>query len=151
MSTVNSSIPAAGATAKPAVESSAVGRMRPEVLVVISVALGAIGQLIVKASLLAWNEISSNAVESHAGLGNAFTGVLLGLAVYAAGTLFWVRAVARASISYLYPISACSYILVAMGGRFLFKESVQPERWAGIAVITLGVAMLSITNLRGTE
>jgi len=125
--------------------------LRPEVLAVISVAFGAIGQLIVKAALLLWNEASVNASASHGMVARAFIGVVLGLVVYAGGTWFWVKAVARASISSLYPISACSYVAIAMGGRFLFKEDIQPARWAGIGVITLGVAMLSLSNLGGSE
>lgn len=124
--------------------------IRPEVLAVISVAFGAVGQLIVKAALLFWNGLSVSS-PAHGQLLEAFAGVLLGLLVYAGGTWFWVKAVARASISSLYPISACSYVVVAMGARFLFKEDIQPVRWAGIAVITLGVAMLSVSNLRGSE
>jgi drug/metabolite transporter (DMT)-like permease len=142
----------AGATAVQRGSSpSFAGSMRPEVLAVISVGFGAVGQLIVKAALLFWNRVSVGPVADHGLLLEAFAGVLLGLLVYAGGTWFWVKAVARASISSLYPISACSYVVVAIGARFLFKEDIQPQRWAGIAVITLGVAMLSISNLRGSE
>jgi drug/metabolite transporter (DMT)-like permease len=151
MKTADHAVAAGGADVIPALGSSSAGGMRPEVLAVISVAFGAVGQLIVKASLLFWNGVSASAPSHHGLLLKAFAGVLLGLLVYAGGTWFWVQAVARASISFLYPISACSYILVAMGGRFLFKEDIQPARWAGIAVITAGVAMLSVSNLRGTE
>ena len=130
---------------------AAKARIRPEVLAVISVVLGAIGQLIVKAALLFWNSLAVSAPTHHGLLLRAFARVLLGLLVYSAGTWFWVKAVARASISSLYPISACSYVVVATGARFLFQENIQPARWAGIAVITLGVAMLSVSNLRGSE
>jgi multidrug transporter EmrE-like cation transporter len=40
---------------------------------------------------------------------------------------------------------------VAIGARSLFKENIEPLRWAGIAVITLGVAMLSVSNARGSK
>jgi drug/metabolite transporter (DMT)-like permease len=129
--------------------ASALSGMRPELLAAISVALGGIGQLIVKASLMLSNTVSSAALNADSL--KSITGILFGLAIYATGTWFWFRAVGRASISYLYPISASSYILVAMGGRFLFGEGIQPIRWAGIAVITLGVAMLALTHPRGAE
>jgi len=151
MKTTSNAVVVGGADVILAVGSSSAGGMRPEVLAVISVAFGAVGQLIVKASLLFWNGASASAPAHHGLLLKAFMGVLLGLLVYAGGTWFWVKAVARASISFLYPISACSYILVAMGARFLFNEDIQPARWAGIAVITVGVAMLSVSNLRGSE
>jgi drug/metabolite transporter (DMT)-like permease len=148
--TVATNLPASDTPVAPVV-GAAWGGLRPEVLAVISVVFGAIGQLIVKASLLFWNGVSVNASASHGMVAKAFIGVVLGLVVYAGGTWFWVKAVARASISSLYPISACSFVAIAMGGRFLFKEDIQPARWAGIGVITLGVAMLSVSNLRGSE
>jgi len=151
MKTADNAVAAGGVEVIQAASSLTAQRMRPEVLAVISVAFGAVGQLIVKASLLFWNGVSASAPADHGPLVKAFAGVVLGLLVYAGGTWFWVKAVARASISFLYPISACSYILVAMGARFLFNEDIQPARWAGIAVITAGVAMLSISNLRGSE
>lgn len=135
---------ALGATTLPALSS-----MRPEALAGISVALGGIGQLVVKASLLLSSRVTVVALQGV--LLKSIAGILLGLAIYTSGTWFWFRAVKRASISYLYPISASSYILVAMGGRFLFGEGIHPIRWAGIAVISLGVAMLPFTNSRGAE
>lgn len=151
MKTASNVVLEQGADAALSACSSAAGSMRPEVLALISVLFGATGQLIVKAALLVWNSVTVSP-PAHDGIPlKASAGVLLGLLVYAAGTWFWVKAVARASISLLYPISACSYIVVATGGRYLFKEDIQPARWAGIAVITLGVAMLSISNLRGSE
>lgn len=123
---------------------------RVELLVLASVAMGAAGQLLLKASLLL--------IANHAGV---FTkpssgaevacaaGILLGLGIYAIGTWFWVRAVSRASISYLYPLSATSYAIVALGGHVLFGEVMPAWRWAGIAVMSVGVALLAATGERG--
>ena len=148
--TVANNIPASITRVDPGVVTLS-GGLRPGVFAVISVVFGAVGQLIVKGALLFWNGVPVSASPSDVTVAKAMIGVVLGLVVYAAGTWFWVKAVARASISSLYPISACSYIAIAMGGRFLFKEDIQPARWAGIGVITLGVAMLSVSNMRGSE
>ncbi len=66
----------------------------------------------------------------------------LGLCIYGAGTLLWIAAVSRAAISYLFPFGALSYALVALGGAALLGERVSPGRWAGIAILTLGVGLL---------
>ncbi len=123
---------------------------RAEVLAVISILLGAAGQLVVKEGLL---RLSAN----HAAPGMAArlawpaAVVLLGLSVYAVGTWFWLKAVSRAAISYLYPLSAGSYAVVALGGQFFFGESIGSGRWLGIAVITLGVALMTFTSNRSKE
>ena len=130
--------------------SFAWSNVRPEVLAAISILLGAVGQLILKGGL---RLLAANAgdPDAYARIAEPITIALLGLAVYAIGTWFWVKAVSRAVISYLYPMSALSYGVVALGGRFFFHESIQTGRWIGIAIITIGVAMLTVSNLRGIE
>ena len=119
------------------------GRVRVELLVVASVALGAAGQLMLKASLLFLASHGAGMNVAGDPQLKAVAGILFGLCVYAIGTLFWIKAVSRASISYLYPLSAGSYALVAIGGHVLFSEMVHPWRWAGIAVTTVGVALMA--------
>jgi drug/metabolite transporter (DMT)-like permease len=120
-----------------------------ELLALGSVALGALGQLLLKASLL----LVSNHRDVSMTIGYARTvcavGIVLGLGIYAVGTLFWVRAVSRASISYLYPLSAASYAVVALFGHLLFGEIMPPWRWIGIAVMSTGVALLAADGEQG--
>jgi len=119
--------------------------VRVEFLVLSSVVLGAVGQLTLKAALLLLNP----RLPTSGGPGSrtqCAVGILIGLSIYALGTWFWIRAVSRASISYLYPLTACSYALVALGGHVLFGEVVHPWRWVGIAVMTIGVTLLALTG-----
>jgi len=71
--------------------------------------------------------------------------VAVGLAIYGLGTIFWISAVSRRDISFLYPITALNYVLVSVGGRFLFNEIVSPTRWLGIGVVVIGVALLQLS------
>ena len=57
--------------------------------------------------------------------------------------LAWLLAVSRAEISRIYPFMALSYVLVALVSLIVFKEGVSPLRWAGIAVICIGVLLVS--------
>ena len=110
-----------------------------------SILLGAIAQLVLKGALLQWNARQADVATAIQPMAAA----LIGLLVYATGTLFWWKAVSRASISYLYPLSASSYALVALGGHFFFREEILPARWIGIGVICLGVSLLAFSKLRG--
>jgi drug/metabolite transporter (DMT)-like permease len=130
--------------------SSAAAGVRVELLVFASVVLGAAGQLLLKAALLLLSLPPSARIMNLGPEWACVAGVALGLGVYAIGTLFWVRSVSRASISYLYPLSASSYAIVALGGHLLFGESVHFWRWAGIAVMSAGVALLAMTAERST-
>jgi uncharacterized membrane protein len=75
---------------------------------------------------------------------------ITGLAIYGAGTLLWIYAVSQRNISFLYPLTALTYVIVALGGRFIFGETISSGRWFGIAIVVLGVAMLQL-SAKGTK
>ena len=50
-----------------------------------------------------------------------------------------------ADLSYVVPVTSFSYVLSALVAEVWLGEHVQPLRWAGIAVITLGVALVALT------
>lgn len=68
--------------------------------------------------------------------------VLLGLGIYGLGTVMWVFAVSKHDISYIFPITALNYVLVTLGGMFLFAELIPAKRWLGIFVVIVGVTMM---------
>jgi drug/metabolite transporter (DMT)-like permease len=72
--------------------------------------------------------------------------VLVGLMIYAAGTLLWIYAVSHRQISFLYPLTALTYAIVAVGGRLIFGEVISTGRWLGIGVVVAGVAMLQFSE-----
>ncbi len=49
-----------------------------------------------------------------------------------------------ADLSYVLPVTAIGYVLVAMAGRVLLHEQITAKRWSGIALIMLGVALVSV-------
>jgi drug/metabolite transporter (DMT)-like permease len=56
-----------------------------------------------------------------------------------------------ADYSFVQPASAFSYAIVAILGLVLLGEKVSALRWSGIAVICLGVLIVSDTHPRTTE
>lgn len=73
--------------------------------------------------------------------------VSAGLVTYGMGTVLWIVAVSRKNISFLYPLTALNYVIVCLGGKFLFSESISTGRWVGIAVVVAGIAMLQLSAL----
>src|SRR5215475_4178463 len=47
-----------------------------------------------------------------------------------------------ADLSYVLPVTSVGYVLVALAGRFLLNEEITVRRWAGIALIMSGVALV---------
>jgi len=56
-----------------------------------------------------------------------------------------------ADLSYVLPVTASYYILTAIVSRFFLAERISLTRWIGIAVISLGVMLVSHTPPRTHE
>jgi len=56
-----------------------------------------------------------------------------------------------ADYSFVQPASALAYGVVAMLGYFMLGEDVSPLRWTGIAIICMGVFIVSRTTPRTTN
>jgi uncharacterized membrane protein len=49
-----------------------------------------------------------------------------------------------ADLSYVLPVTSIGYVLVAIVGRIFLQEQIPLQRWAGIALIVAGVALVSL-------
>ena len=71
------------------------------------------------------------------------------VAIGVAFMVFWVASrlalLSWADLSYVVPVTSFSYVLSALVAKLYLGEHVSLLRWAGIAVITLGVALVAIT------
>ncbi|HEX6989485.1 MAG TPA: EamA family transporter [Bacillota bacterium] len=70
-------------------------------------------------------------------------GVWGGLVAYGLATVLWLFVLSRLPLSLAYPLQATAYVLGALAGLWLFAEPVPPVRWAGIALILLGVGLVA--------
>lgn len=69
--------------------------------------------------------------------------VLLGLFCYGMGFLVWLIVLAKAEVSYAYPMISLGYVLTALLAWQLFGENVTFIRMAGIVVTCLGVFLIA--------
>jgi drug/metabolite transporter (DMT)-like permease len=46
------------------------------------------------------------------------------------------------AVSFVIPATALSYVTGALGGKYLLGERLTPLRWAGIALISIGVTLV---------
>jgi len=77
--------------------------------------------------------------------------IWLGIACLLAFFVAYMLVLTWADYSYVQPASAFSYAVVAVLSYFLVGEVVPPLRWAGIAVICIGVFVVGHTPPRTTE
>lgn len=70
--------------------------------------------------------------------GNAWLGVLF----YGLAAAFWLLALTVTPLNIAVSISACVYVLVVLLAFFLFNEAIPPARWAGMALVFLGLIII---------
>jgi multidrug transporter EmrE-like cation transporter len=72
--------------------------------------------------------------------------VIGGLVVYGSGVIFWLMAISRLPISFLYPFASLSYVGIIIGSAVIFKEHINRTRMIGIFVIMAGVVIIGLTG-----
>jgi len=77
--------------------------------------------------------------------------IWLGIGLLLAFFVAYLLVLSWADYSYVLPASSISTLVVALLARFVLHESVRPLRWAGVAMICLGVFVVGHTHPRTTE
>ena len=65
-----------------------------------------------------------------------------GLAMMALAFFSLLVLLSRANVSFVVPVTALSYVMAALGGRFFLGEQVSAGRWMGVCLVCLGVALV---------
>jgi uncharacterized membrane protein len=80
---------------------------------------------------------------------NPWTAV--GMAILVVWVLSDLALLSRADLSFVLPVTASAYVLVAVFGHFLLHDHISWERWLGILLITGGVILAEETPTRTTK
>jgi drug/metabolite transporter (DMT)-like permease len=81
-------------------------------------------------------------------VGDWFTtkSVLLGLLLE---TIFFILLnylLAQKDVSFVWPLTALSFVMTTLAARFILKENVDAIRWGGVALIIVGAAFISYSE-----
>ena len=69
--------------------------------------------------------------------------MILGISLFGLVNLLWLVVVSRVELSYAYPLFSLNFVLVAIFSKILFKEHVSKLRWLSIAIIIIGVILIT--------
>lgn len=116
-------------------------------LILTSTIFGVVGQLTLKKAMTSLGPLSLTARDAPGLALRVFTTptVVLGLAIYVGATFFWLLALSRVQLTYAYPFASLSYVLIVIAAWGLLGEHPSPLRLGGMAVIMLGVFLISQT------
>jgi drug/metabolite transporter (DMT)-like permease len=115
------------------------------VYILISVLTGAIGQVLLKKGMASMGPLTLTPEQLGSILWRIGTNpfVVVGLAIYVSGTVFWLTALSRVDLSYAYPFASLSYVVMLAASWLLFHENITFLRLLGTVVVCLGVFLIS--------
>jgi multidrug transporter EmrE-like cation transporter len=113
--------------------------------ILISVLLGATGQLLLKHGMSTIGEVTLSPAAILPLLWRMGTNLFVmgGLTLYALDLVFWLAALSRAELSYAYPFVGLSYVVLLLASWHFFDEQISPLRLTGTLVVGLGIILIS--------
>jgi len=114
-------------------------------LILVDVALNVTGQLSLKYGMSKFGNFSLSLSTLPPVFMKAATNVhvLLGLLCYGLGFMVWLIVLAKAEVSWAYPMISLGYVFTAILARMLLGETVTVTRMADILVTCLGVLLIA--------
>ena len=70
--------------------------------------------------------------------------LVLGVALYLGSSVFYALGIKGGQLSVLYPMVSLGYIWTILWARLFFKEPFTPQKFAGLALILLGVFFVGL-------
>jgi hypothetical protein len=69
-----------------------------------------------------------------------------GLVLFAISAGVWIVVLSRASLSFVYPFAAFTYVIIVLFDRLILHVEVPGLRWAGVLLIISGIVLVSRTS-----
>lgn len=112
-------------------------------LTLISVLLGATGQVLVKIGARHLHLDYSVAIGQSVLAILKNLPVMCGMFLYALSFLLWIKVLSQTELSYAYPMVALGYVVVLAVSYFVLQEHINAYRLAGVAFIVFGVILVA--------
>jgi multidrug transporter EmrE-like cation transporter len=121
--------------------------MKPIVLLLLSVASASLGQVLFKKGVMLTGEVTFRGSVLAELIRLVFNPVVFsGLVLYVVSTILWLAALSKTTLSFAYPFTALTFILVMLSSRMVFLESIPPLRYLGIGLIVAGILVSSVAR-----
>jgi bacterial/archaeal transporter family protein len=126
------------------------GNRKTQLLVLIVVVSNVIGNVSLSHGMHQVGRIvSASPLDYVKAFANPWT--VIGICILAVWMLSDLALLSRADLSFVLPVTASAYVLVAIMGHFVLNDRISWERWIGILLITGGVILAEETPTRTTK
>jgi len=116
------------------------------VILLIALVLEAVGVVFLSAGLKEIGDVRTVNVSEIGRLirrGATNSKILVGVLLETIFFVFLIVLLKRNDVSLIWPLTSLGFVLTAFSARFILNEQVSPTRWAGVALIVVGAALVS--------
>jgi uncharacterized membrane protein len=119
------------------------------VILIFALCVEAVGVVFLSKGLKQIGEVqtvSAREISRIIGKGATNSSILLGIALEAAffGALLYL--LSQRDVSLIWPLTALGFVITALAAKFILKEEITAMRWAGVALIVIGAALVSYSE-----
>jgi len=121
--------------------------MMTALMIALVVLGGSVGDVFITKGMKQVGEIATlNARELLRIAGRALTNrwFLVGLFFMAVSFFSFLAVLSWADLSLVLPATSFSFVITTVGAKLYLKETISPVRWAGIVLVCVGVALISL-------
>lgn len=121
--------------------------MMTALMIALVVLGGSVGDVFITKGMKQVGEVSTlNARELLRIAGRALTNrwFLVGLFFMALSFFSFLAVLSWADLSLVLPATSVSFVITTVGAKLYLKEKISPVRWAGIVLVCVGVALISL-------
>jgi drug/metabolite transporter (DMT)-like permease len=121
--------------------------MKTVLLIAVMVLADSMGDVFLTTGMKQVGDISSIRLRALWATGRNVIGnrnYLAGVFFMAVSFFSFLALLSWADLSFVFPAKALVYVTSTLGAKWVLKETVTAERWAGIVLICLGVALVSL-------
>jgi multidrug transporter EmrE-like cation transporter len=117
------------------------GTMSPVAFLLMAVALGVAGQMVMKSGM---SQVGALNALNVGALVKMFTNlrVILGIGCYAFSSIAYLMALSKLPLSLAYPMVGLGYVIVVLLSWLFLKEPVSLARWIGVLLICGGAVLI---------
>src|SRR5882762_6811921 len=116
------------------------------IVLILALTVEAVGVVFLSKGLKQIGEVQAISVREIGRIiakGSTNANILFGVALEAAFFVALLYLLSQRDVSLIWPLTSLGFVITAIAAKFILKEEVSAVRWAGVALIMIGAALVS--------
>ncbi|KGK81772.1 membrane protein [Desulfosporosinus sp. HMP52] len=123
---------------------SSISEVRPLVIALFSIVLGATGQFLFRLGMVEYGKVSVTGIWRQLGSIILTPAIFIGFACFGVSSILWLVVISRWELSYAYPLVSLGYVIAIMYGTLFLQEDLTLPKVFGCLLILAGMSVLGL-------